>query len=128
MSQLPIGSRPPRDPQRPVTEGQRNDLTARLNTAYERGDLSLDDYQRLLGDAFEAKTIGQLVPVIEKLPARYRVSDAPQGAALDTNLAPGEVNQARHRADLSLPMAKLGIAIAAAAALIVIAVVLGIVL
>lgn len=128
MSQLPIGSRSPRDPQRPVADAQRDDLTQRLNTAYERGDLSLEDYQGLLAQLFEAHTTGDLVPVVQALPAQYRVPSAPQGAEVDTNLAPGEVNQSRKRADLSLPMAKVGIGIAAVLAIIVVAIVIGVAL
>ena len=47
---------------------------------------------------------------------------------MDTNLAPGEVNQSRKRADLSLPMAKVGIGIAAVLAIIVVAIVIGVAL
>ena len=65
---------------------------------------------------------------MQALPAQYRVLSAPQGAEVDTNLAPGEVNQSRKRADLSLPMAKVGIGIAAVLAIIVVAIVIGVAL
>ncbi len=120
MSQL---SPVPADRSRPVASDQRDDLSGRLNAAYESGDLPLERYQELLGQLFDAHNVGELEPVILGLPDRYRV-DTPKGASSGVDLAPGEVNEAQKKADLSSPMAKLGIGIAGALALIAILVVL----
>lgn len=53
----------------PVTDEVRDEIGARLNDAFVRGDLDEDTYQRLLGLLFQGRTLGDLVPVAEALPA-----------------------------------------------------------
>lgn len=86
VSGLPIVSRFRNDPDRPVQDVDRDDLTERLNEAYARGDLDTDQYRNLMDGLFEATTQGQLIPVADLLPARLAV-DAPAVAG-DVPAAP----------------------------------------
>ena len=92
VSGLPIEAKFTSSPDRPVSEADRDELTGRLNLAYTAGDLDFDHYRELMDGVYQASHRGELVPVAQELPARYR-STAPQGATADVPLAPGEVNQ-----------------------------------
>lgn len=68
MASLSRSSKYRATPQAPVDEAERNALVERLNAAYEAGDVSADDYHRLLDVTFGATTLGQLAEVVEALP------------------------------------------------------------
>lgn len=68
MSQLPRSSKYRATPNAPVTDAEREQLTTRLNAAFEAGAVSNDDYPRLLDALFAARTLGDLVEVVEALP------------------------------------------------------------
>ena len=68
MSELPISSPYRSTPDGPVTDSEREQLSARLNTAYADGRLDADDYQARLDTLFAASRLGQLVPVVDGLP------------------------------------------------------------
>lgn len=100
MSELPISSPYRSRPDAPVTDAEREQLNARLNAAYTDGRLDADDYQARLDALFGARTLGQLVPVVDGLPpaATY---DNP--ALVETGArAPGELSPARDVRGVSL--------------------------
>ena len=92
MSNLPISSKYRSTPQLPVTDEERNRLVERLNRAFEDGAVSSDDYHRLLDVAFGARTLGDLVPVVEALPAHPTYAEP--GVVAQTG-RPGELSAAR---------------------------------
>lgn len=67
-SELPISSPYRSTPQAPVTEAEREQLSSRLNAAFEAGKLDQEDYQRRLDTLFAASRLGELVPVVTGLP------------------------------------------------------------
>jgi hypothetical protein len=67
-SNLPISSPYRSTPEAPVTERERDQLSARLNLAFTEGTLDSDDYQTRLDQLFAAQKLGQLLPVVEGLP------------------------------------------------------------
>ena len=115
MSELPISSPYRSRPDAPVTDAEREQLNVRLNTAYTDGRLDADDYQARLDALFGARTLGQLVPVVDGLPpaATY---DSPaivgQGAG-----RPGEVSEARDVRGVSL-----GVLVGVTAAIVLVAI------
>lgn len=115
MSELPISSPYRSKPDAPVTDAEREQLSARLNTAYADGRIGPDDYQARLDTLFAASTLGQLVPVVDGLPpaATY---DSPaivgQGGG-----PPGELAPARNVSGVSL-----GLVVGVTAAIVVIAI------
>ncbi|GAA1388837.1 DUF1707 domain-containing protein [Luteococcus peritonei] len=90
MSNLPISSKYRSTPERPVDEAEREDLTKRLNEAFEAGTVSQDDYRALLDRVFAARSLGELVPVVEQLPAKS-THDQPELVRQEGDLPPGEL-------------------------------------
>lgn len=93
MKELPISSRYRSTPEAPVTDGEREMLVSRLNEAYERGALDADGYRLHLDLVFDARRLGDLVPVVEALPPSP-THDVPAIVGAGTG-APGEVSAAR---------------------------------
>jgi len=93
VSNLPISSKYRTTPEHPVDEGEREDLTTRLNDAYTRGSVDPDRYRELLDRLYAARTLGELVPAVEALPARA-THDQPALARQETTLAPAELSPA----------------------------------
>lgn len=108
MSNLPISSKYRSAPGRPVDEAERTQLTQRLNDAYAEGRLDVDDYQRRMDQLFTASTLGELVEVVDGLPASaYR-----QPGIVDQGIsAPGEVSvgASAHRFALLLTASLIGL-------------------
>lgn len=100
MSELPISSPYRSRPDAPVTDAEREQLNARLNAAYTDGRLEADDYQSRLDALFGARTLGQLVPVVEGLPPAPTY-DSPAMVAPGAG-APGELAPARDVRAVSL--------------------------
>ncbi len=100
MSELPISSPYRSTPDARVTDSQREQLSARLNTAYADGGLDADDYQTRLDALFAATTLGQLVPVVEGLPPATTY-DSPAIVA-PTGGTPGELSASRNANRVSL--------------------------
>lgn len=92
MSNLPISSKYRSQPDLPVSDAERDDLTRRLNAAFERGDVSQDDYRALLDRLYAARTLGELVPVVEQAAVR-ETHNSPAIVAQQTALEPGQVNE-----------------------------------
>lgn len=93
MSNLPISSKYRSQPQLPVSEAERDDLTRRLNDAFERGEVSQDDYRSLLDQLYSARTLGDLVPVVEAAAVKQTHNTPAIVQDSSTALRPGEVNQ-----------------------------------
>lgn len=117
MSNLPISSKYRSTPQLPVSDEERNGLVVRLNQAFEDGRVGSDDYQRLLDVAFGAKNLGELVPVVEALPASPTYAEP--GVVAQTG-RPGELSEPR-RPNTALVAGVVGVGVVA---LIVVAIVL----
>ena len=115
MSELPISSPYRSRPDAPVTDSERELLSARLNTAYADGRLDADDYQARLDTLFAASTLGQLVPVVDGLPPAPTY-DSPAIVA-PTGGTPGELSEARPAGGVSL-----GVVVGVSAAVVVIAI------
>lgn len=93
MAELPRSSKYRATPNAPLDDGERNRLVERLNTAYEAGQVSADEYPVLLDTLFGATTLGEVAGVVEVLPgaATYDVPaivEPGQGR-------PGELAEAR---------------------------------
>lgn len=95
MSGLPIVFKFRNDPDRPVQDADRDDLTSRLNEAYTLGDLDTDQYQGLMDGLFNATTQGQLIPVADMLPARFAVNTPAVGGDAPASPPPGMVPMGR---------------------------------
>jgi hypothetical protein len=98
--ELPISSPYRSTPTLPVADDERDRLSTRLNAAFEAGSLDAEDYQARLDRLFAARTLGELVPVVQGLPplATY---DAPALVA-STGGRPGELAPARSGTSLTL--------------------------
>lgn len=70
MSDLPISSKYRSTPDKPVDEQERNDLSERLGDAFTRGLIDADAYRERLDLLYAARTLGELVPVVDGLPPR----------------------------------------------------------
>lgn len=121
MSNLPISSKYRSQPARPVDEAEREDLTKRLNDAFTSGDIDDDSYRTLLDELYGAQTLGELVPVVEHLPAKQTYSD-PEMVRQQTSTAPGDLAPAGMNAQFAL---KVGAAITALSVLIVLVLAFG---
>ena len=89
MSNLPISSKYRSTPALPVSDEEREDLAGRLNQAFGDGTIDSDAYRGMLDRVFEAKTLGELVPVVEVLPVK-QTYQAPAIVA-QSGPAPGEL-------------------------------------
>ena len=75
MSSLPPSSRYLQQADSAVEDTERDALSKRLSDAYTDGRLGQDEYMASLDVVYRAATLGELVPVIEQLPAAS--SDVP---------------------------------------------------
>jgi hypothetical protein len=99
-SDLPISSPYRSTPHAPVSEAERNQLSTRLNAAFEAGQVDSDDYRARLDRLFAARTLGELVPVVEGLPPLQTYADP---AIVATGGGrPGELAPARNGTGFSL--------------------------
>ena len=92
-SNLPISSPYRSTPDAPVTDAERDRLTARLNAAYTAGALEQDDYRARLDLLFAAERLGQLVPVAEGLPPLPTHSSP--AIVTSSSGQPGELSESR---------------------------------
>jgi len=116
VSNLPISSKYVSTPGKPVDERERETVVARVNAAFEAGQLDDLDYRRYLDLAFRAQTLGELRPVVERLPAV--ASHATPGNIEPAVVEPGQLSEARQPGGRSMMM--LGGGLAAALVLLVI--------
>jgi len=94
MSELPISSKYRSTPDAPVSDGEREELTQRLNDAFAAGQLDQDAYSSRLDQLYAAQRLGDLVPVVGRLGARQTYDD-PAMVQQAAGGRPGEVSQAR---------------------------------
>jgi hypothetical protein len=114
MTELPRSSKYRTSPDEPVTAEEREQLTRRLNDAFSDGKLTQDEYSTKLDELYAAQHLGELVPVVEALPAVQAYNDP---AIVQQVGRPGELSTARNGRQLTLV---LGGGIAAIVILIVI--------
>ena len=100
MSDLPISSPYRSAPDAPVSEAERNLLSSRLNSAYAAGKLETEDYQARLDTLFAARTLGELVPVVEGLPPLQTYADP--AIVAQSGGRPGELAPARNGTRVSV--------------------------
>ncbi len=101
MSELPISSPYRSTPQAPVSEAERNQLSARLNAAYEAGALESDDFASRLDRLFAAQRMGELLPVVEGLPP-LSTYDGPAFGDGGGAGAPGQLSTSRSATRLTI--------------------------
>lgn len=93
MTSLPPSSKYLQRPGEPVEEQERDSISQKLSDAYADGRISQEDYLSSLDVVYAARHLGELVPVVEKLPAA--ADNTP--AIVNTGSAPaGEVTQSRN--------------------------------
>ena len=100
-SDLPISSPYRSTPEAPVSEAERNQLSTRLNAAFEAGQVDSDDYSARLDRLFAARTLGELVPVVQGLPPLQTYAD-PAIVATGAAGRPGELAPARSASGFTL--------------------------
>lgn len=100
MSSLPISSPYRSTPDAPVTDAERERLSARLNDAYADGKLGAEDYQARLDALFAAQKMGQLLPVVEGLPP-LQTYNSP-ALVESTGGQPGQLSVARSGTSFTL--------------------------
>jgi len=93
MSELPRASKYRATPQAEVTDAERERLLGRLNDAFSAGAVAERDYARFLDTVFAARTLGELVDVVEALPAEP-THETPDIVAVGEG-RPGELAEAR---------------------------------
>ncbi|MCL2653660.1 MAG: DUF1707 domain-containing protein [Propionibacteriaceae bacterium] len=89
MSGSPVEAEYAHDASSEVTTADRDDLSNRLNDAFAGGALTMEDYQARLNALFQASKRGELVPVVQGLPAQYRSKEPAVGG--DQAGKPGEL-------------------------------------
>jgi hypothetical protein len=92
-SNLPISSPYRSTPDAPVTDAERDRLSARLNAAFTAGTLDQDDYRARLDLLFAAKRLGELLPVVNGLPP-LPTHSSPAIVASSSG-QPGELSESR---------------------------------
>ncbi len=93
MSSLPPSSRYLQQPTAAVGDSEREALAKRLSDAFANGRLDQEDYMSSLDVVYGAQQIGELVPVIERLPAA--AVETPNMVETST-LPAGEVSRPRN--------------------------------
>lgn len=104
MSNLPISSKYRSRPTEPVSDEERNQLSSMANDAYADGKLTNEQYQSHLDTIFDARTLGELVPVVESLgktPTYNQPALVDQGG----QNAPGDLP------DIKAPSARMSLAV-----------------
>lgn len=101
----------------PVDDVERESLTTRLNGAFEDGRISHDEYAGAMDTVYDAQTLGDLVPVVEKLPAPQ--SDVP---AIVQQAGPpaGNVTSSRDLLPLAIGTGVVGVTLIAVLLLLVV--------
>ncbi len=93
MSSLPPSSRYLQQSGAAVDDTEREALTKRLSDAFADGRLDQDDYMASLDVVYGAQQLGELVPVIERLPAAaVETPNIVQGSTLPA----GDVSTSRN--------------------------------
>lgn len=99
MNELPRSSKYRSTPDEPVSDQERDQLTTRLNQAFADGKLTQEDYSAKLDELYVATKLGDLVPVVESLPAAQTYQDP---AIVQQLGQPGELSTARNGRQMTL--------------------------
>lgn len=83
-----------------MPDDEREQISTRLNAAFEAGSLDVDDYRARLDRLFAAQTLGELVPVVGGLPPVQ--THTPPAIVEGPPGAPGELAEARSGAGLTV--------------------------
>ncbi len=110
MSNLPISSKYVSTPDVAVDAREREAIVARVNAAFEDGQLDDFDYRACLDRAFAAKTLGELRPVVEKLPVA--ATYATPANIEQARVQPGELTPATAPSNRSMLVLGGGIVVA----------------
>ena len=93
MNSLPPSSRYLQQPGAAVEDAEREALAKRLSDAFADGRLDQDDYMSSLDVVYGAQQLGELVPVVERLPAAaVETPNMMQGSTLPA----GEISTSRN--------------------------------
>lgn len=101
----------------PVDDVERESLTARLNGAFEDGRIGHDEYAGAMDVVYDARTLGELVPVVEKLPAAK--ADTPAIVAQGGTPA-GDVSGSRNLLPLAIGAGVVGVTLIAILLLLIV--------
>ena len=94
----------------PVDEVERESLTTRLNTAFGDGRITHEQYSYAMDIVYAARNLGDLVPVIEQLPAA--AAEVP--AIVQQGGPPaGRVTEPRNLVPLAIGAGVVGVALVA---------------
>lgn len=93
MSSLPPSSKYLQQADSAVEDDEREALTERLSDAFADGRLEQDDYMAALDVVYGAQHLGELVPVIERLPA---ASVETPGIMQSSGVPAGQVSTSRN--------------------------------
>ncbi len=100
----------------PVDDAERDSLTQRLNAAFSDGRIEHADYAAAMDVIYASRTLGELVPVIEKLPAAAANTPA---IVAQGNLPAGQVTEARNLAPMAIAVGVVGVVLVAVLAILV---------
>lgn len=118
---LPPSSKYLQRPNDPVDEVERDAINKRLNAAFADGRITHDEYAEAMDIAFGAKTLSDLVPVIETLPAA--ATNVP--AIVEQSGPPaGQVREGRNLLPATIGVTVVGVALLAVLLLTVVMVLL----
>lgn len=109
MSQLPPSSKYRVQAGHPVDDAEREALTARLNRAFEEGSLTQERYLEAMDVVYAARTLGELLPIVEDLPAPMAATPA---IVTSGSTPPGELAPTRN---VVVPAVVIGVGITALA-------------
>lgn len=101
MNNLPISSKYRSQSHEPVSDAEREDLGRRLNDEFTKGTINAEHYPQLLDRVYEAKTLGELLPVVEALPVKPTY-DQPDIVTQSGGPPAGELTQAKGANRLAL--------------------------
>ncbi len=100
----------------PVDDVERESLTARLNSAFAEGRVTHDEYAAAMDVVYGARALGDLVPVIEQLPAASATVPA---IVAQGGTPAGEVSAARNLVPLTVLVGAVGLSLVVVIALLV---------
>ena len=102
-------------PNAPVDEAERASLSDRLAAEFEAGRLQHDEYARLLDELYEARTQGELVPVVKAVPDAVASTPAIVG---NGGGRPGDLAPISNRS--ALPAVMIGTTLALTAVILIV--------
>ena len=95
----------------PLDEVERDSITKRLNEAFADGRISHEEYASSMDVLYDARTLGDLVPVVERLPAA--ASDVPAIVQQASGPPAGRVTESRNLMPYVIGTAVVGVTLLA---------------